>query len=236
MLLPRALSLCTQVLRSHFTLSRPQGSLICKFHYHILAKPKLTSKSNHRHFSIWFKKPSEAELKLSDKIAPEYKLVYNTTIDKYLVAGQIVTIVCGGILGLLVIYSGDPNFTVLDKKLQEPQSENTELLIYLTALFLCIFAVQRLTVKVPIRIYKSAKTKQYVFVSRGFTPFSKKYFTCGANQLRKVEDTSLIVPWKDCTYELVQGNDVRTLILMDYYFKRPAELNILLGYQKEDED
>lgn len=235
MLLVRSLKLCSYVLRSNSLLNKAQSVLTCKYRYHILTRSNLTSKcnSNQRQFFNWFQKQSETQLKQSDKIAPEYKLIYNTTLDKYLIMGQIVTLTISGLLAFIVMFKGDSIKPFMN--LEKENIKDNESFIYMTVLVICIFVLQRLIAKVPVRIYKSPQTKLYVFVVHGFTPFSRKYLTCKANGLIKVEDLAPIIPWKNSTYKLMKGNEEKTVVLMDYYFKRPAELNILLGYQKEDE-
>lgn len=235
MLLVRGLKLCSHVLRSNSVLYKAQSAPTCRFYYHMLTRPKLTSKcnNNQRQFFNWFQKPSETQLKQRDRIAPEYKLIYNTTLDRYLVIGQIVTVAISSILGFIFIFKGD--ITAPMMRLEKEKIVDNEMYLYVTVLVICIFVIQRVISKVPVRIYKSPQSKQYVFVIRGLAPFTRKYLTCRSNGLRKVEDISSIIPWKNDTYTLMKGNEEKTVVLMDYYFKRPADLNILLGYQKEDE-
>lgn len=209
---------------------KPQIHLKCIRITRIYAKPNLIAKHNERFFSSWFGKLSESTIKKNDKIDPEYKLVYNTTLDKYLVLGQIVTTTIGSALALTLAFC--ENITSVDSVPTEP---NMELVLFASSLCFCILVVHRIIARVPIRIYKSQITKEYVFICRGALPFSKNYFTCVANELRKVEEVSPFLPWKESTYKLVKNNEERKLVLMDYYFKRPVDLNILLGYQKEDE-
>lgn len=225
--------LCNHLLRTSLNQIKLQRTLTPIIRYHIFTKSKITSKCDKRSIYDWFRKPSESEYRFKDKIAPDYKLVYNTTMDKYLLLGQLVTGILGGTLGVAAVLTGDVKFP----KPNEPQQleMNGEFILYATALIVCVVAIQRIIAKVPIRIYKSEITKQYVFVKRGVLPFSKKYFTCTANQLRKVEGGTPIIPWNDNTYKLVQKHDERIMVLLEHCFKRPADLNILLGYQKEDE-
>lgn len=237
MLLFRNFKLCSCLIRSNLSQIKPQLTLTSTTrYYNIFTKSKLTSKCDKRSFYNWFRKPSEAEYRYKDRISPEYKLIYNTTFDKYLVLGQIVTAVIGGIAFIVAILTGETFTTVATPN--EPQNGpkfDSEFIVFVASLIVCIVIVQRMISIVPVRIYKSPITKEYVFVKRGVLPFSRKYFTCEANQLQKVEDASPIVPWNESTYKLVQGHEQKKLVLLEYCFKRPADLNILLGYQKEDE-
>lgn len=153
-----------------------------------------------------------------------------------MVLAQFAVVCSCGVLALIVLNRTELKYSESEEtEVPAAFTDNSEI-IYMTALIAFTIALQRLILKVPIRIYKSPQSARYVFVTRGLLPYSRKYFTCGANELRKVEGTATVIPWKEISYVVVSGDERRTVVLMDYYFKRPADLNILLGYQKEDGD
>lgn len=178
-----------------------------------------------------FKKATAEHLKIKDNVPDQYNLIYRNTMDKYLVTAQIISTSCALFLVLILLYIDSPKEKFRPKKKDQPKHIENETQIF-TAFLICFcVTLQAVISKLPIRIYNLPQQDKYLFVFYRSLPLATRNLTCVREEVIKLEETG-ILPWKDSRYELKNKQNV---ILLEPYFRRPADLNILLGYQKNDE-
>lgn len=220
-------------LKTVATIARPFNNSAC--HYSFMKKTIICTKQPlKRNFYTWFARRSTATLKKNDKIPEEYKLIYRTTFDKYLVIGQWLTTSMVAILGYCVVVDEDViDIKSYDQFENKPRTTKNEAYIYLTTFIAFIIALHLMITRIPVRIYNHADSRCYIFVFHGHLPLSKKHVTCTVNELTKVEEKG-ILPWRDCRYKIIrEGRTENDVLLFDYYFRKPSDLNVLLGYEKD---
>lgn len=177
---------------------------------------------------------SPSTLKKNDKIPAECTLVYRTTFDKYIIGCQWITTTLAAILVCQIVFSKDfinsPSYEQFENK---PRVTNNEAYIYMFTFIGFILILHLMITRIPVRIYNYPDTKRYIFVFYGNLPLSKKHVMCAAKELVKVEEQG-IVPWKDSRYKIIkQGQPETDVLLWDHYFRKPSDMNIMLGYEKD---
>lgn len=124
----------------------------------------------------------------------------------------------------------EPIDTQLPWSRETVSSENEEI-VYMTFLVLFVVITQLAVSRTPLRVYKMAETKSYISVSYGaFFNFSKYNFKQG--QITPLPPNS-ILPWRDSRYMIDRTTDKRIVFLHQAYFRRPADLSIMLGLQRD---
>lgn len=181
------------------------------------------------------KKPSIPGLKKNDGIPQNYLLIYKLGFDRYLVGCQIGLCLSIAFLAVYVIINSDiEEYTSSFANMRTPvrRTEN-EQYIYFAGFVIFLTSLNLLLQRLPVRIYRRPKTGEYTLVTYGMIPRSKKYMHCKPGQVVKLEESG-ILPWRDCRYNIIIGVKESRVILLDNYFRRPADLNIMLGYQRDD--
>lgn len=188
-------------------------------------------------YNRYFRKPSEQKLKEKDKISERYNLIYRANVDKYLLLSQVFSAFSIGIIVLVVITNSDfqDSTSNYDWRTKPTRTSENEIFVYLGTLVLFVVLIQIMVSRIPVRIYNSPDTKDYTFVMRGGLPFMRKYLYCKAAELTKIAETG-ILPWKESRYKIVSGYNEHPIILLEHYFRKPVDLNILLGYQENYPD
>lgn len=183
--------------------------------------------SQKRTFYSFWRKPSIEELRVKDKVPDQYKLIYKNSMDNYLLSTQIITTLSAAIVGLCLIVSDGIPYQ-LDNKAAAPDNSS---IIFITAFALVVVLLQVLLSKIPVRIYSFPQKKKYLFVFYGNMPLTQKTFTCKVGDL--IESSGGITPWKNSRYLLKSGNQRMTIFLLDDFFRRPADLFIMMGLQPD---
>lgn len=181
------------------------------------------------------KKPSIPGLKKNDGIPQNYLMIYKLGFDRYLIGCQLCLCLSIAFLTVYVVINSDvEEYTSSFTQMRTPvrRTEN-EKYVYFTVFVIFLTSLNILLSRLPVRIYRRPKTGEYTIVTYGMLPRSKKYLHCKPGQVVKLEESG-ILPWKDSRYNVIIGVRESTVILLDYYFRRPADLNIMLGFQRDD--
>ncbi|KAF2883046.1 hypothetical protein ILUMI_23123 [Ignelater luminosus] len=201
--------------------------------------PILNTKKNnlvfHRTFFQFFKRPNINTLKQIDGIPPEYILIYRNAMDRYLLSAQIVSTVSAIIVCAVVFFYSQWEFELNTQKWRmddQPNPMENEGFIYATCFVTLCVLLHLIVTKMPIRIYNYPRRQKYVFIFYGILPTTKKRVVCKVNEVIKLEENGLL-PWKDSRYEIVQKQNI---IMLEHFFRKPSDLNIMLGYEKQAED
>ncbi|XP_017774712.1 PREDICTED: uncharacterized protein LOC108561341 [Nicrophorus vespilloides] len=173
-----------------------------------------------------FQKPSEEKYRAIDGMPQSYTLIYRNMLEKYLRIGQFASTFSLLSIGALVIYKQKD---LADAKInmsfweESPKAIKNEMSLYVVALMVIAVGLQLASAKMPLRIYRCKE--KYIFVSYTNIPLNiTKYSEVSSNISKLPADG--IVPWKNSLYEV--GNKSR-IILVENYFRTPAELNEMLG-------
>lgn len=178
------------------------------------------------------RKPNIDKLKLSDNIPKQYELVYRCTMSSYLYAAQISATI-GALFVIIVAIlnydSGnkyDINLSGID--LHNIMHSEYQLTLFSAGFVLINIAVMILVSKFPVRIYFNAETKKYLGVVHGKIPKTKNILEFNAGDVKHTPKNG-ILPWNEYYYKLKNG---QTIIMLDHYFRKPDDMNIMLGYTK----
>lgn len=179
-----------------------------------------------------FYKPTTEKLRTKDKVPPEFELIYRNVMSQYLVAAQIFTTVSSAIVTVITIIEADirPAISFDSWRIQPKNAENEIPAVLVAFLFICI-SLQVMIMKMPVRIYSHLKMDKYLFVFHGNLPLTTKHLTSKTTEIVKLEGMN-ILPWKNARFEI---NNKLNVILMENYFRKPADFNILAGYQKRSQ-
>lgn len=211
---------------------------IHSFSKYVILKPRYPRLLNMREnrfisFKSMLKKPDAKKLKMQDNIPEHYQLIYRNTMYRYLYFAQILTTTTVVIVVLTLFMDGEIGTQInFENWKMKPKSFDSDALVFLSAFLVINTLLQVMINKMPIRIYNYPKRNHYIMVFYGNLPFTKARLSCKVNEIMKLEETG-ILPWKDSRYEIAEK---RSIILMENFFRRPADLNIMLGYQPQDAD
>lgn len=200
-----------------------------------ILNPKKRNFVFHRTFFQFFKKPSVNTLKEMDGIPPEYILIYRNAMDKYVLSAQIVSTLSAIIVCAVVLFHSQWEFELNTQKWRldsQPTPGESEGFIYASVFVTLCVLLHLVVAKMPIRIYNYPRRQKYVFIFYGTLPTTKKRLVCKINEIIKLEENGLL-PWKDSRYEIVQKQKI---IMLEHFFRKPSDLNIMLGYEKQAED
>lgn len=191
--------------------------------------------SQQRTYAGFIRKPSIEELKIKDNVPDWYKLIYKSKMDRYLLLTQIVLTSCSVCFILFMIYTRDLKRKISSEYLGNRKAGENDIII-MTAIFtLSLIGYHFLLSKMPVRIYNFPQKKEYKLIFYGNLPLSQKSLTCKVSEI--VESQGGILPWKESRFLLTSGNEERHIFLFHNYFKRPADLYIMMGLQNDpDED
>lgn len=188
-------------------------------------------------YTKFFRTPTEEMWKVKDGIPDHYRLIYNTKFEKYIILCQIFTMISVAGVGLVCLFEQNLSGSTVnfDEWRKRPGAVDNEILVYLTCFIAMLVVLNVMVGKLPVRIYHNPKGLSYIFVKHKSLPFTKSYLRCKVNEVVKMEEYG-ILPWRDIRYKIQNGENEEQILLLDYYFKRPADYNIMLGYQKPETD
>lgn len=178
-----------------------------------------------------FKKPSTKTVKKLDCISDDYNLIYRNTMYRYLLVAQILSSLSTAVIVIFALsnFSGSSRSEFNEVI---PFYTDNEILFYVTCFITLTAIVQVMIAKLPLRIYNCPQNQKYKFVFYGVLPFKTKQTVCKVNEVIKLEESGFM-PWRDSKYELLNK---REIILFEHCFRKPVDLNIMLGYQKQPDN
>ncbi|XP_018565100.1 uncharacterized protein LOC108906350 [Anoplophora glabripennis] len=184
-----------------------------------------------RNFYRLFRRETKEQLKIKDEVPDQYTLIYRSTMDRYILYAQIITTFTALIAIVTTIVKHDFSNPQLDfsEFRTHPREVDNEIYVYMTAFITIVVILQVMISRLPIRIYNLPQQKKYIFVFHGNYPFSKRKLVCKIGDVVPLPETG-VLPWKDGRY-LIKNE--QKLILVDRYFRRPADLYIMLGVQRD---
>ncbi|KAB0796814.1 hypothetical protein PPYR_10875 [Photinus pyralis] len=196
-------------------------------------KPK--NVTTRTYFLKFFKRPSDAEVKIRDKIPSYFDVIYKNGMSKYLLLTRICTFgivlcLCAGAL-YINLFAPATTTKVIEWGNEQRKPQEEHLYVLLSGLLVICVVLHILVNTMPIRIYNFAEKGQYVFIFYGLLPTSRRAVFCKLNEVRKVESSSPLLPWRDHKFVIDKKCKV---IMLEEYFRLPADYNILLGYQKPE--
>lgn len=184
-----------------------------------------------RNFYGLFRRDTKERLKIKDNVPDQYILIYRSTMDKYILYAQIITNVTAFIAIVSAIIKHDFSNTKIDPSLfksQVRQIEN-EMYVYIGVFVAIVAILQVMISRLPIRIYNLPQQKKYIFVFYGNYPLTHRKVTCKAGDVMPFSESG-IMPWRNEQYFIKNEQKV---ILIDKYFRRSADLYIMLGVQRD---
>lgn len=192
-----------------------------------------TSLQKRNFYNLW-RKPSIEELKLKDNVPDNWKLIYKNKLDTYLLFIQIVTTTTATLLALaLLVTESNNNEDRWTNVTPDVKHYDSDFFVFLTAFLVIVVVLQSLLSKMPIRIYNHPNKKEYKMFFYGNIPFSQKSCTYRAGQIFEYTEEKQF-PWDNLAYLLkINEGDQRKLYLLEGYFRRPADLYIMMGLQSD---
>ncbi|XP_054089183.1 uncharacterized protein LOC128922503 [Zeugodacus cucurbitae] len=159
-----------------------------------------------------------------DNVSSEYELIYRAPMETYISIAKNISTVTATIISSAAIYSVTNEY-----KITTPSFESMGLvshpndLWYFSFGFIAVTMVIRLFIaKYPLRIYGGID--KYIAVYEPQLPFQSSKYVFNKGDVEEV--FSRFNPWNNCTYRL--GN--KTSLLLNRYFRTPADYNQMLGY------
>ncbi|XP_057672183.1 uncharacterized protein LOC130903851 [Diorhabda carinulata] len=196
-----------------------------------ILKTNSHSNTSKRGFFKILRKPTKEDLKMLDDIPDHFKLIHRNTMERYILYTQIGTclsIVIVVIFCMFSIKSSTKELKFLGQQKHVPRSTQNELEIYLAIFVALVVILQLIILKMPLRIYYCCKQKKYILIFPTNLPFTYSRMTCEVGDLEKLPLQG-ILPWKDARFRIKDRN----IILIDDHFRRPADLSVMMGIQKD---
>lgn len=181
-------------------------------------------------YRFW-RKPSNEELRIKDNISANYIMIYRNKMERYLFWTQIVTFSTATLIALKLMISPELVVKAPISTTDGMQLENSDIFLFVSAFMIVIVVLQLLLTKLPIRIYNCPQKKKYTLVFYGNIPFSVRNLTCKVGDL--FESPTGITSWKNAKYNLKTEEFDMDIFLLEEYFRRPADLYIMMGVQSD---
>ena len=177
-------------------------------------------------FSKLFEPKSERKLKIFDDVPDHYELVYNILMRKFLLPAQYVlpfmTAFCVSLL--FVTPPAQPSM--------EPFIEHEYYLMYVFATVAFTAGLHYIIQQFPVRIYRDPQRGSYVFVLYGFLPHTYKTLRCKAGEVKKLDESSYALMHR----YIYTIRDSKRILLLENHFKRPIDMDIMLGETEENDE
>lgn len=218
---------------SCITTLRGNNINLCFKNVNALRNVKVNSQQiREKSFIRFFAKESVQSLKERDNVPDVFELIYRNKMSGYLRAAQIFSSICGSAVCLKLVLSNSWQITLdTDDWAQKPGSNKNDMYVYLWLFITFCVSMQFFVARMPLRIYNYPKQDEYLMIFYGPFPTMTRRLSCKAKEITK-QDAG-ILPWTESTYEVKNKTRV---ILIEHYFRRPADWNIMLGYQKNPEN
>lgn len=213
------------------------ANIYCNGKRIISLNPNLIEHQNVRHKSLFglFRQRSSEHFKRKDNIPDGYQLIYRNTMQNYLLSAQLIsTILAGFAGGALILREESDKFELGPAAFREqPGTVQNEMYIYMTFFVGFCVVMQYFVQRVPLRIYNYPRQNDYILIFYGALPGTTKRLTCKANEVIKLNKSSILMPWTESSYQI---KDQCRVIMIENFFRTPADLSILLGNQKHPEN
>lgn len=235
---------CTRFALPSLFIRQAQSSLakfhtLGKFNGKILLTNTETRTQPKRNYFWIFKKRTNNELRLVDNPPESCELVYRCTMDNMFYSFQHLGFYAAAILclGVLIESNNMENYPVTEQ--DEPEmtssghvaiSTENQTHFMIAAFFFAYCIVVWFMTRVPVRIYYHPGTGQYWMYLLKALPSKVKVIKVGPGELKESTGTIFNL-WKYDMYEHTQSGD--SCLLLEEYFKYPADLYVMLGLQPE---
>lgn len=229
----------TRIHKLRNTLTINNNVLIQTGHRQLSTKPLLirsnvyyTPKRNVA--NTGWKQSVVEKLKISDNVPENYELIYRCTMASYLAAAQIsVSVGVVVVIGFAVIHyftelKNDFIIDVPHVELLNMEDTKLQMIIFSSSFVLLNLAILLFIRKFPVRIYFDSKNDNFIGVLFGMIPKSKTLIEFKAGEVIHTPRHG-IIPWNENRYKLRNG---KKLVLLDLYFRRPNDINVMLGQTK----
>lgn len=198
---------------------------------HIDLKRELYTQKRTIHY-LW-RKSSIQDLKLKDNVPSNWNLIYKHKMKNYLLSVQLVTTATATLLALVYLFNEATDIHNLEEVTQNVKHYDSDYFMFFTAFTVIVVVLQVFLSKTPIRIYNNAQKKEYKMIFYGSVPFTQNSCTFKVGDIYEYPGKSSL-PWNNSAYILkMDENNQRKLYLLEAYFKRPADLFIMMGIQKD---
>ncbi|XP_050517188.1 uncharacterized protein LOC126891890 [Diabrotica virgifera virgifera] len=194
-----------------------------------------TSLISKRSFFNLFRKPTRDKLYVLDNVPDHFEIIHRNRMERYILVTRLGTWITSSIVFVFIILKyGSPknHMEFIGSRTDVQRSSQNEFEIYLAMFTGLIVTLHLLIMKMPLRIYYSSPLKKYTMIVPSHLPFDNKRLSFTIGQLQKLPMTG-ILPWRDARYRIKYENDEKSLILMEDHFRKPADLWIMLGVQRD---
>ncbi|XP_072399753.1 uncharacterized protein [Diabrotica undecimpunctata] len=188
-----------------------------------------------RSFFNLFRKPTREKLFILDNVPDHFELIHRNRMERYILVSRLGTCITATIVFILIIFKyGSPKnqMEFIGTRTDVQRSTQNEFEIYLAIFIGIVVMLQLMITQMPLRIYYSSPLKKYIMVTPSHLPFDNKRLNFTIGQLQKLP-MSGILPWRDARYRIKYENDQKSLILLEDHFRKPADLWIMLGVQRD---
>ncbi|KAJ3660818.1 hypothetical protein Zmor_005249 [Zophobas morio] len=203
--------------------------------FHSLSKiPDRSPPTGTRSFFFKFlTRRSKRDLMEADDVPDAFAMIYRNTMSNYILGAQIVSLVTGGVMLMALFFKSEyrNRKETVEWSATAKSSENEEI-VYVTIFAVILVLTQMMVSRTPVRIYKVPRTNKYIGINYGHYFFGKDKFNFHLGEISKVESRS-ILPWSENRYIIQTKTERRPVLLVEYFFRRPADLYIMLGEQKD---
>lgn len=218
-------------VRQAFNLLKNKAKILCFARANLKSYNGICFQSRNASFFRLPPNSNTSFYKAKDNIPEHYELIYRNTMHRYFLMAQIVSAVSVVAISIAYIWQSEIQKPNLDHWKNKPKTFETDMYMMTIGLILINVALQVILHRCPIRIYNNAPTNKYIMVFYDYLPFMKSRLSCQVSDIKKLKETG-ILPWSDSRYEILSA---RKVIMLENFFRRPADLNIMLGYQKHSE-
>lgn len=218
--------------------SLPKFHTLGKFNSKILLTTEIRTQPKRNYFWI-FKKRTNRELRLVDNPPESCELVYRCTMDNMFYSFQHLGFYTAALLclGVLIESSKIENIPLEERDEVEltPSghvaiSAENQTHIMLGAFFFAYCVILWFMTRVPVRIYYHPGTGKYwMYLYKAF-PSKVKIIKVGPGDLKE-SPGAMFNLWKYDMYEFEKSGE--NFLLLEEYFKYPADLYVMLGQQPE---
>ncbi|XP_037945377.1 uncharacterized protein LOC119677887 [Teleopsis dalmanni] len=173
-----------------------------------------------------FVSPEKERLyKIKDRIPEGYTIIYRAPMEYYIIVIKAAsTLTLTALFGFICYDLGNDKSSGKDEKeYMTLMLDEDDYWYFLAGIIAFNFALQWLTTKYPLRIYRNKDSYIAMFTSQIPTRNVQHQF----QRARANGSGRSINPWGHLMYKL----DNKNAILLNYNFKTPADFNAMMGHQ-----
>ena len=171
----------------------------------------------------WKLYPTEFLLKnlRPDKVPPSYRMCYRSGLETYanfcILLGSFTTVLYPPGLLYLLFQANTVETAV-----------NLEVAILSVGLFVSIFAMYFFSLKVPLRIYYSVESNDFILFLPKLIPYATKMIVVKPGQVLPPTKSSKYLPWQNIEY--THKETKQKMWIVDEKFVLPMYYNKFMGY------